>query len=209
LKAWYARPGDQLEARVDGYVIDILRGNLLLEIQTGSFASIRTKLIQLVQTHPVRLIYPIPVEKWILKPDGEGWTRRRSPRRGRVEDLFGEMVSFPQLLAHPNFSLEVLFIREEELRRHDAQRAFRRRGWVIQERRLLEVTGNQVFEHPADWLRLLPERCNEPFTARDLAEALGIGTRLAGKMAYCLRKAGCIQAVGRRGRVVVYGMIND
>jgi hypothetical protein len=209
LKACYAQPGDQLEARVDGYVIDILRGELLLEIQTGSFASIKSKIIKLAQTHPIRVIYPIPVEKWILKPEGQGWTRRRSPRRGRVEDLFREMVSFPQLLAHPNFSLEVLFIREEELRRYDAQRLFRRRGWVIQERRLLEVTGNQVFESPSDWLRLLPERCLKTFTVRDLAEASGLGMRLAGRMAYCLRKAGCIEPIGKRGRAVVYGTIKD
>jgi hypothetical protein len=207
LKAWYAQPGDQLESRVDGYVIDILRGELLLEIQTRSFASIKTKIVKLAQTHPIRLVYPIPLEKWILKPEGQGWTRRRSPRRGRVEDLFREMVSFPQLLAHPNFSLEVLFIREEELRHYNAKRLFRRRGWVTQERQLLEVTGNQVFESPADWLRLLPERCREPFTVRDLAEALDIGARLAGRMAYCLRKAAVIEFISRRGRAVVYGVI--
>lgn len=35
LKRWCARPGDRLEAVVDGYVIDIVRADLLLEIQTG------------------------------------------------------------------------------------------------------------------------------------------------------------------------------
>src|SRR5512136_98194 len=62
LKACYAQPGDQLEARVDGYVIDILRRDidrrdLLLEIQTSSFASIKTKIVKLAQTHPIRVIY--------------------------------------------------------------------------------------------------------------------------------------------------------
>jgi len=207
LKAWYAQPGDHLEARVDGYVIDILRGDLLLEIQTRGFASIKAKVVKLAQTHPIRVIYPIPVEKWIVKPDGEGWTRRRSPRRGRVEDLFREMVSFPQLLLNPSFSLEVLFIREEELRRYDGRRLFRRRGWVTQERRLLEVTGRRVFENPSDWLALLPDRCSEPFTVHNLAEALGIGNRLAGRMAYCLCKAEVIHPVGKRGRAVVYGVV--
>ncbi len=44
LKEWYAQPGDQFEVPVDGFVIDIVRDDLLLEIQTGSFASIKSKL---------------------------------------------------------------------------------------------------------------------------------------------------------------------
>ena len=35
LKDWCARPGDQFEVFVDGFVVDIVRGNLLIEIQTG------------------------------------------------------------------------------------------------------------------------------------------------------------------------------
>ena len=30
LKAWYAQPGDRLEVAVDGFVVDIVRGDLLI-----------------------------------------------------------------------------------------------------------------------------------------------------------------------------------
>ena len=33
LKAWYARAGDRLEVQVDGFIIDIVRDGLLIEIQ--------------------------------------------------------------------------------------------------------------------------------------------------------------------------------
>jgi hypothetical protein len=105
LKEWYAQLGDQFEIAVDGFVIDIVRNDLLLEIQTGNFASIKSKLTSLVRSHQVRLIYPIAQEKWIVKlpkDDGGGVTRRKSPERGRVEHLFWEMVSFPQLLSNRN-----------------------------------------------------------------------------------------------------------
>ncbi len=39
LKDWYRRRGDRVEQLVDGFVIDLVRGELLVEIQTGSFAS--------------------------------------------------------------------------------------------------------------------------------------------------------------------------
>ncbi len=206
LKKWYAQPGDRFEVAVDGFVIDIVRDDLLLEIQTGNFASIKSKLTNLVRSHQVRLIYPIAQEKWIVKlakDDGGGVTRRKSPKRGRIEDLFWEAVSFPQLLSNRNFSLEVLMIREEEAWRYEAKRKWRRRGWVIEERRLLDVADQRLFEEPADWLAFLPEGLAS-FTARDLAEAIDIRSELAQKMAYFLRKGGLIKLRARRGRANLY-----
>jgi hypothetical protein len=195
---------------VDGFVIDIVQDDVLLEIQTGSFASIKSKLMDLVRAHRVRLIYPIAQEKWIVKlakDNGGEETRRKSPKRGRVEDLFREMVSFPQLLVNPHFSLEVLLIREEEVRRYEGKRKWRRRrGWVTEERRLLGVVDRRLFDEPADWRALLPESLGESFTTRDLAEAIGIRRQLAQKMAYCLRKARVIELMGKRGRANSYAV---
>ena len=209
LKEWYAQSGDRFEVTVDGFVIDIVRDDLLLEIQTANFASIKSKLIELVRSHRVRLIYPIAHEKWIIKQakdNSGGVTRRKSPKRGRVADLFWEMVSFPHLLVNPNFSLEVLLIKEEEVRRYDGKRNWRRRGWGIEERRLLEVADRRFFEEAADLLSLLPENLGQSFTTKDLAEAMGIRRLLAQKMAYCLRKAKMIELIGKRGRANLYGV---
>ncbi|NER79012.1 MAG: hypothetical protein F6K42_05415 [Leptolyngbya sp. SIO1D8] len=208
LKKWCAQPGDRFEVAVDGFVIDIVREDLLLEIQTGNFASIKSKLTHLVRSHQIRLIYPIAQEKWIVKlakGDGRGATRRKSPKRGCLEDLFWEMVSLPQLVLHHNFSLEVLMIKEEEVRRYEGQRRWRRRGWRIEERRLLEVVDQRMFEEPADWLAFLPEGL-ESFTTRDLAEARGIRRELAQKIAYLLRKAKLIKLIGRQERANLYGV---
>ena len=108
LKQWYARPGDRFEVPVGRFVVDIVRDDLLIEIQTRGFASIKSKLADLVRSAEVRLIYPVVQEKWIVEPaaDRRGrMVRRKSPRRGRLEDLFRELVSFPQLLSNRNFSL--------------------------------------------------------------------------------------------------------
>lgn len=208
LKEWYALPGDQFEVPVDGFVIDIVRDGLLLEIQTGNFASIKSKLATLARSHQIRLIHPIAQEKWIVrlaKDDHRAATRRKSPRKGRVEDLFWNMVSIPRLILSRNLSLEVLMIREEEARRYAGRRQWRRRGWVTAERRLLEVVDRRVFDKPADWLALLPEGL-EPFTARDLAEKMGIRLELAQKMAYSLREAKLVRLIGRRGRANLYAV---
>ena len=206
LKAWYAQPGDRFEVAVEGFVIDIVRGDLLLEIQTGNAGSIKSKLARLVRSHRLRLICPIATEKWIARKakNGRGRVaRRKSPKRGRVEDLFSEVVGIPQLLSHPNLSLEVVMIREEEARRYVGKRRWRSGGWGIEERRLLEVVEQRRFEQPSDWLALLPPGL-ESFTASELAEAMGARTELAQKMAYCLRHMGIVEWVGKQGRENLY-----
>ena len=207
LKAWYARPGDQLEVRLEGFIIDIVRDELLIEIQTSSFASIKRKLVALTAQYPVRLVYPVAREKWIVKLAEDCSTRlsrRKSPKRGTVEEVFRELVSFPRLLAHPHFGLEVLLIQEEELRRHNPRRGWRRRGWVTHERRLLEVVERQIFDTPADMERLLPASLAEPFSTSDLATAVGRPRRLAQRMAYCLREMDVIEPAGKLGNAILY-----
>ena len=201
LKQWYARPGDQFEIPVDGFVIDIVRDDLLIEIQTCNFSAIKSKLNKLARSHRVRLIHPIVQEKWIVRSGTGG--RRKSPKRGRLEDLFWELVSIPQLLSNPNFSLEILMIRQEEVRRYERRRRWRRRGWVIEGRQLLEVVDRRLFGNTSDWLRFLPDGL-ELFTTHDLATGIDTSRELAQKMAYCLREARIIDLIGRRGRANLY-----
>jgi hypothetical protein len=207
LKTWYAQPGDRFEVVVDGFVIDIVRDDLLVEIQTGNFSSIKRKLVTLTAGHPVRLVYPVAREKWIVKLAEDGHRqlgRRKSPKRGGFEHLFGELVSFPGLLASTNFAVEVLLIYEEETRRYDGRRGWRRGGWVTHERRLLDVVDRRLFETAADAAALIPTGLVEPWTTADLATAIGRRRRLAQRMAYCLREMGAIEPVGKQGQAILY-----
>jgi hypothetical protein len=210
LKAWYARPGDPVEVRVDGYVIDIIQDGVLIEIQTGNFSSIKRKLIRLTTNHAVRLVYPIAFEKWILKPSShfsEELARRKSPKRGCALDIFSQLVSFPALIQNKNFSIEVLMTQEEEFRRHVPGRAWRRKGWIIEERRLLDVVERHFFHNPIDFLELLPPSLPAAFTTTDLARTLKISRRLAQQAAYCLRKMDTIASIGKQNRSLLYQRI--
>jgi hypothetical protein len=212
LKGWYARPGDRLEVPFEGFVVDIVRHDLLIEIQTGGFSAIRAKLRQLTAKHAVRLVYPVAQDKWIhkLAPDGQGAPAcRKSPKHGTVYDVFNELVSFPDLLTSPNFSLEVLLTEEEEVRRYDGHRGWRRGGWVTFERRLIQVRAAQRFETPLDLVALLPAGLLEPFTTAELAAALCLPRRLAQRMAFCLREMGVLTQAGKRGNAILYNRTGE
>jgi hypothetical protein len=210
LKQWYALPGDQIEVPVDSFVIDLVRGDLLVEIQTGGFAPLKAKVVTLLaRGHHLRIVHPIPAEKWIVKVDGGGTviSRRRSPRRGTATDIFGRLVSIPDVFEHPNFEVEVLMTVEEEHRCHQPSQAWRRRGWVVAERRLVQVVDSLSLETVHDLRVMIPNDLPDPFTTADLASGLGRPRRAAQQMAYCLRRVGVLTEVGRKGNQIEYRVV--
>jgi hypothetical protein len=74
----------------------------------------------------------------------------------------------------------------------------------VVERRLVDVVDRVVFADPADLARLLPDGLPERFTTGDIAVGLGRPPRIAQQLAYCLRRLGLIEAVGKRGNTVEY-----
>jgi hypothetical protein len=200
LKEHLAQPGDAFEVRLGRYVIDIVRGDLLIEIQTRHLYALRPKLLRLLETHQVRLVHPLPAERWIVREERDGRvTRRKSPKRATACHIFGELVRVPDLAAHPNLTLEVLLIREEQHWRDDGQGSWRRGHWSLVDTRLLGVAGSAVFGPPADYLALLPP-LPEQFTNADMAKARGWNANLAGKATYALRAMGLLELQGKKGK---------
>lgn len=205
LKRYYARSGDRVEAEVDGYVVDIVRDNELVEIQTHNFAALKRKLNRLLDRHAVRLVYPIAQAKWITRVKADQHTpigRRKSPQHGALEDVFLELVSLPEIIAHPRFTLEVVLIHEEEVRCPRSSK--RQQDWHVCNRRLLDVIESITFAEPNDFRRFIPSELSVPFTSHALAEALQRPDYLAHKMTYCLRKMGMLTIVGKRQRAWLY-----
>jgi hypothetical protein len=205
LKSWYRNPGDLLEHPVDGYVIDLVRGDLLVEIQTGGFAPLRPKLERLLDQHRVRLVAPVALTRRIvrLSPAGEMLSARRSPRHGRPQDVFSRLVSLPGLLAHPRFELELLLTHENEQRRHEPARARRRHGWIVSGRSLVSIERSLLLQTADQAAALLPD-LPDPFDTAELAAAAGCNRRLAQQMTYCLRAMGALEANGHRRRAILY-----
>ncbi len=207
MRALYVEPGDQTEAAVDGYIVDIHRGDLIIEVQTANFSAIARKIRDLVTRHRIRLVHPIPRDLWIVKmprTPSDDATRRKSPKHLDVVDVFGELVSFPELIAHENFHLDVVLTAEESVWSFDGPARWRRRGWVTVERRLIEIYKTVSLHNRADFESLIPKGLPEEFVTSDIADALGRPRHLAQQVAYCLRNGGLIEKVGSRGNAIVY-----
>lgn len=207
IKQWYAKPGDRLEVKIDGSIADIFRENLIIEIQTSNFTAIRKKLYKLVKNHPVHLVHPVPVEKYIVHispEDGHIISRRKSPKHGTVYDLFSELVRMPFLINEANFSLEILLIIEEDILCDDGKGGWRRRGSTPVDKRLIDVVDSVQFSKKEDFLRLLPDDLERPFTNKGLSNCLKFPVSKAQKMTYCLKKMEVIKEVGKKGNQLIF-----
>lgn len=179
-------------------------GDRIIEIHTGGFGPIKRKLSILLDVHSVTLVHPVACERWIVKLPSTTMgpeARRKSPKRGRIEDVFEKLVSIPDLLAHQRFELA---IQEEEVRAFDRRRGKQRQGWVVVERRLLQILNRLVIKKPADLLKMIPGELPERFSTSDIAEALGRPRWLAQKVAYCLRESGAVSVAGKDGNSIIY-----
>ncbi|MBK5268982.1 MAG: hypothetical protein JJE47_16300 [Acidimicrobiia bacterium] len=209
LKQWYSEPGDQFEVPLGGFIIDMVRGDELIEIQTRNFSAMRSKLDRLTEDYSVTVVHPIAITKWLNKLSEPPTKPRRSPKRGHIFDVFGEVVYLPHLINRSNLTIEVVLIEEQEDRAFDAKKERRRRrGWVTQERRLLRVLDTHRFESVGDFVDLLPVLPGE-FTTADLADRASVSRRSAQQAAYCLRKMDAITITGKQGNATVYKIAPD
>ena len=82
----------------------------------------------------------------------------------------------------------------------------RRRGpdFRVEDRLLVDVVSTQRLKTAADLRKLLPATLPAKFTTGDLALHAAIPRWLAQKMAYCLKKTGAIDVVGKQGNAWIY-----
>lgn len=207
LKRYMEPYQDNHEIKIGPYVADIVGETGIVEIQTRGFSKLRAKLTAFLEATTVTVVYPIASTKWLswIDPEtGEASPRRKSPRRGRFQDVFYELVYLKPLLTHPNLRFHIILLDMEEYRRLDGWSRDRKRGATRSERIPLDVVDELTVGGPQGYGGLLPPGLPAPFTSRDFAEATGMRPDGAGTALNVLLAAGAVTRVGKRGRHYLY-----
>ncbi len=201
LKDLLAEDGDELEFALDGFVIDIRRGDLLIEIQTGSFAALGRKLDRLLADYRILLVHPVATATYLNRPPARP---RRSPRRGTLHSVLDELVSIPTLLDHPNLELDVLLVSIDKHQRHDPTSRRGRGGWRTTDKTLRSVESRHRFCSTDDLVAMLPADLPSRFTTADIAATGEMGRDAAQKLTYCLRALERIELLDKTRSGFVY-----
>ncbi len=175
LKRLYAGDDARTEVIVEPYRIDAVRDGRLIEIQHGSLAAIRDKIRRLLESHEVLLVKPIVARKLLVRQEdreGAAISRRSSPKRGTLVDIFDELVYFTRVFPHPNLTLEVVLVEIEEWRYpgHGRRRRWRRGDHVVADQKLLAVGERRRLSTAADLVGLLGVKLPRAFHTGHLAE---------------------------------------
>jgi hypothetical protein len=209
LKALYADKSAQFEVSLDGFRIDAVSRGRLVEIQHGSLAAIRDKVRTLLENYRVVVVKPIVVRKQLVKQaskDGAVVSRRMSPKRGKILDLFDELVHFTRVFPHPRLTLEVPLVEVEEWRYpgHGRRHRWRVNDQQVEDQKLLTVLRTYRLRTAADLVRLIACPLPQPFHSGQLAESLHVRRGVAQQIAYCFRQMGAVREVGKQGNTRLY-----
>jgi hypothetical protein len=204
MKARYGA-GGATEAEVGGFVCDAVGSDgRAVEIQTGNFAALKTKIPALLSRGAVLLVYPAIVTKYIelYAEDGTLIRRKKSPKKGGPWDIFGELIYAPGLVALAGLTVEIALVDATEVRRDDGKGSWTRKGASIIDRRLDAFRESIILSKKKDWKRFLPLKGE--FTVKELAAACGTKADSARKALYVFGRVGWVKKLRREGRTWVY-----
>ncbi len=210
LKESYAREAADVEVTMGPYRIDAVCDGELVEVQHGSLVAIRDKIQQLLKEHRVRVVKPIIGRKRIVRQltaEGPVKSRRFSPSRGSLLELFDELIYFTNVFPHSRLVLEVPLVQVEEWRLppQTSRRRRRKAKYRVKDVVLTDVLETHRFVDSAQLLGLinrqaLPDR----FDTAQLAEVLQVERWVAQRVAYVLRETGAVRVAGRSGNAILY-----
>ena len=207
LKAYYEPDFESREVSLGGYVADIVGENGIIEIQTRGFERLKDKLDAFLEAARVTVVYPIVRQRWIswIDPEtGEVSPRKKSPKKQIPFDVFPELYKIKKQMQHPNFTLRLAVLESTDYRYLDgygAQKKIRStRGERVPDALLEEIE----LTSPMDYLALLPDTLEEPFTTKTLAKAVKRPVAHAQAAVNVLYTIGVLERVGREKNTYLY-----
>lgn len=209
LKLHYAPDVSKTEVAVGRFRIDAVRNDELIEIQCASLSAIKSKIQTLLKRHQVRVVKPIVLRTRIAKKKtsrSRVSSRRMSPKRGDVLDLFDDLIYFTRVFPHDGLTLELALVHVEQTRVPGKRRRRRwQKDYSVQDVSLETIESTIELTTASDLCDLVgidPQA--DAFTTEDIAALTQRPRWFAQKIAYVLRETHAIESIGRRRTGIVY-----
>lgn len=211
MKFYYEPDASCHEREAFGFIADIKNESGITEIQTRNLFAIKRKLEAYLEETPVTLVHPVIRRRRIIIMDpetGELSRPRLSPKKGRIEDAFSELVHIREALGKSSLSIVIPVVDVEEYRIREAGKKRWRGGNSDLKFELLptELVSEAYFKEPGELAALLPDEFRaegREFTISGLAQSLRLPGRTASAMCAVLIAAGALQRE-KRGRSYYY-----
>ena len=189
------------------FVADILDGNTIFEIQTGSFRPLADKIKWILDntTYSIVLVHPLPEILHIsyINDDGKIGERKKSPASKKISAILSEIYYLREVISSDRLKIVGLMIEADSYKKKQAvgkKRTKVRKYEMIPS----SLRSAYVFSRPDDYKIFLPESLPEAFTTAQFSSA----TKIRGIDAYSAVKVlvtlGLIDEHGYIGRAKAY-----
>lgn len=167
------------------FVSDVRIGNDIYEVQTGSFYPLKKKIAYYLENTEctVTVVHPIAAVKWISWVDPltkEISPRKKSPKKGRAEDLLPELYPLLPYLQNPRLHFRLLIIEAEDFRLLCGRTNNRKKGSERYERVPLALLDELELNSAEAFRIFLPASLPPHFTVKDFSSL----TKIRGRDAY-------------------------
>ena len=180
------------EVGLDGtrYVSDIRVGDEIIEVQTGAFYPMKSKIAYYLEHTDctVTVVHPIVVRKWVCYVDPQNGTateRKRSPRVERPAELLAELFSLLPSLPSSRLRFRLLCIEAQDFRLLTKKSRDTHRATKRFERIPLALLDDRIFESAEELSALLPKDLSPHFAVKEFSRL----SKLRGRDAYAAVRA--------------------
>lgn len=208
LKYYFCNDTAFHEQKCHGYIVDILKDNQIIEIQTSSFNVMRKKLEDLLEIYPITIVYPIIVEKMIHNYDENGCLTsiKKSPKKEHPFKIGRELYKINYLLNNKNLSFICPLLKIEEHRIPYINRYKQQRMTRINQIPY-ELVDLIYLKSKDDYQKLIP--FEKEFTALEFKKNLKLSDRESSATLIILRSIKAIELIRKDGKKHIYKMINN
>lgn len=200
---------DEDKQKTRRFVADILTGNNIYEIQTGSFSPLKNKIQWIIDntTYNLTVIHPIAETKWISiinSKTREIESRKRSPQKGSIRDIASDLYFLTDFISSPRFSLVILIIEAEQYKKNLQSDKRKRPRYQKYEMIPISLIRAYIFKDRKDYRIFIPDDLPEKFTVRDYSKAAKIYGIDAYSIVKTLCSIGLLEPCGNIGRAAAY-----
>lgn len=210
LKRFIEEDTDKHEVKVGPFVADILHGNEIVEVQTGSFYPIKEKISYFLEKtdYNITIVKPLSYIKWCVWIDpssGEMSKRKKSPIKTEPKHIMRDWLFLGDFIGNERLTIRFLMLEAEEFRFLDGWSRDKKRGSSRYELMPISLVYDETFSSCCDYGKLLPSSLGDSFTAAEYGKEMKLRSKFnfyAGVKLLCL--AGLLKKGEKQGRSNIY-----
>ncbi|MBQ8293070.1 MAG: hypothetical protein IJX78_04580 [Bacilli bacterium] len=206
LKYYFCDNPDYHEQKCGSYIVDILKNEQIIEIQTSSFNAMRKKLESLLPNYPITIVYPIIVEKKIHNYDENGQfvSSKKSPKKEHPLKIGKELYKLNHILNNKNLNFICTILKIDEHRIPYLNRYKQKRMTRINQIPY-ELVENINLKEGNTLASLIP--FDKEFTALEFKKKLKLSPRETSSTLIALRTLNVIKVTRQDGKKYIYEVI--